>query len=150
MAGEIDRLLRDVHYNLLRLSRHEFRDSGLTPPRYHVLAHVVRHGEMDMGTLHSAMHVTKSTVTSLVDGLVDEGLLERDRGEIDRRRVVLRATPEGTALLDALRQARCAHLAEALATIDPDQQIVTRDALEELARYLTRKGESHDCARPSL
>ena len=150
MADLMDRWLREVHYNLLRLSRNALRDKGLTPPRYHVLSHVVRHGEMDMGTLHKAMPVTKSSVTSLVDGLVEDELLSRDRSNKDRRRVVLRATERGEALLESLRAARCSHLNAALQDIEPGDQSVTRDTLEKLANRLTQEGESYDCTRPSL
>jgi DNA-binding MarR family transcriptional regulator len=150
IPDQLDRLLRDVHYNLLRLSRHELRESGLTPPRYHVLSHIVRHGEMDMGTLHKSMPVTRSTVTSLVDGLVEEQLLERHRSEEDRRRVVLRPTAKGAELLEVLRLARCAHLREALEDVDAHNQTVTRDTLKAVTDYLTRKGESDDCTRPTV
>ncbi len=151
-ADRLDRLLRGVHYNLIRLSRHELRELKMTPPRYHVLSHVLRNDPIDMGTLHRAMHVNRSTLTSLVDSLVDDGLLARERDGDDRRRVVLRGTEHGASALETLRRVRCEHLAAALGTVDAKCIKTTEKTLAAIASLLEQKneGEPDGCNGPPV
>lgn len=117
-AESAERLLREIHYQLVRLSRHQIQERGMSPPRFHLLHHVVGHAPIDMGTLHAHLHLSRSSLTSLVDGLVDDGLLSRSRSPEDRRRVVLEPTGSGMNLLDQLRRTRCARLRKTLVDLD--------------------------------
>ena len=113
-AERVEQLLREVHYQLIRVSRSELLNRRMTPPRFHALFYIVRHAPTDMGTMHTHMHLGRSSLTSLVDGLVDDGLIQRERSPDDRRRVVLTPTGAGIDLLEQLRRTRCAHLHGAL------------------------------------
>ena len=151
-AERLERLLLDMHYALIRLSRDQLRDLKMTPPRFHVLSRVVRQGPLDMGTLHDAMHVTKSTLTSVVDGLVGDGLIGRDRSPTDRRRVVLHPTEEGRRVLDTLRQIRCSHLEHALNTLPVNDIAVVERSLDAIVGFLKRadQGDADGCTRTPL
>lgn len=113
-AEQMEQLLRDIHYELIRLSRPELQELRMTPPRFHTLHHIVRHSPITMGELHRVMHLSKSSLTSLVDGLVADGLITRERAPDDRRRIVITPTAAGAALLERMRRSRCAHLDDAL------------------------------------
>jgi DNA-binding MarR family transcriptional regulator len=139
---QTEQLLREIHYQLVRLSRHELLDLRITPPRFHVLHYIVRHAPTDMGSMHTRMHVSKSSLTSLVDGLVEEGLILRDRSEEDRRRVVLRPTPAGVDLLDRLRRSRCAHLKDALEQLDARSADCLTQSLELIFQRLQQLTET--------
>ncbi len=141
-AERIEQLLRDVHYQLIRLSRHELRDEGITPPRFHALYFVVRHGPVDMGTMHTQMHLSKSSLTSLVDGLVDDGLLRRERSPADRRRVVLNPTEAGVELLERLRLRRCRHLHGALDRLEARSAQCVADSLHLIVEELRKRTET--------
>lgn len=141
-AERIEQLLRDVHYQLIRLSRHELRDEGITPPRFHTLYFVVRNGPVDMGTMHTQMHLSKSSLTSLVDGLVDDGLLRRERSPDDRRRVVLNPTKAGVELLERLRLTRCRHLQNALDRLEAPSAQCVADSLHLIVDELGQRTET--------
>lgn len=54
---------------------------------------------MTVQELAAAMSVHQSTASNLVEKLVKGRLVRRKRGTIDRRQVMLHATPSGTAML---------------------------------------------------
>ncbi len=117
-AETVDRLMREIHFSLLRLSRANLKSYNMTSPRLHVLARAVRLGPRDMGSLHHHMHISRSTLTSLVNGLVRDGLLVRYRLPEDRRRVMIASTTEGQELLDHLHNHRCTHLEQAMISLE--------------------------------
>ena len=102
----------------------------LSPPQYRIL------GALHEGVsskLAERLAVRPPSVTAVVDGLVQRGLVERRHGAQDRRRVEHVLTPEGSALLaaaDAAVEARLASIAGCL----PDPADATR-ALEGLALW---------------
>ncbi|MFW6313687.1 MAG: MarR family winged helix-turn-helix transcriptional regulator [Spirochaetota bacterium] len=142
-----ERLLREIHYELARLSRQELIEEGMTPPRFHLLHHVVRHAPIDMGAIHRSMHLSRSSLTSLVDGLVEDRLIARTRDPHDRRRVVIEPTASGLALLERLRESRCARLEEAMEEMDEHTVSRLIASLEHLARALEAQQPNEGACR---
>jgi len=68
-----------------------------------------------IGAVATLLAIDPSTASRLVDQRVAEGLLERSPDPDDRRRVVLRLTPAGTALLGELAASRRQMLTEVTA-----------------------------------
>ncbi|MDO5643292.1 MAG: MarR family transcriptional regulator [Paracoccus sp. (in: a-proteobacteria)] len=65
--------------------------------------------------------VTRATMTGLLDGMAKDGLLDRSHDSADRRRIIIRLTPEGRGLADQLcdeHQGWIASLAGGLSTAD--------------------------------
>lgn len=87
--------------------------SGLTVDRWRCLACVDGHPGASMSDLVEALALAPATATRAVDALVETGALYRDVDPADRRRVVLRVSAPGTALL------RDVEAAVALAETDP-------------------------------
>ncbi len=50
------------------------------------------------------LHIGRSSASLLADRMVQDGLVERTEGTEDRRRALIRLSPQGNALLDQLRQ----------------------------------------------
>ena len=63
-------------------------------------------------------------------------MLVRIRSEVDRRRVGLELTPEGTRLLRFVRERRTAWLAERLSGLEPEELHAIEAAIEPLRRLL--------------
>ncbi|MFN3167546.1 MAG: MarR family winged helix-turn-helix transcriptional regulator [Phycisphaeraceae bacterium] len=84
-----------------------FKEHGLSEPAYNilrVLRGVRRHPEqgrdaLPCGEVGERLVTRVPDVTRLIDRLVNAGLVERTRGEEDRRVVLARITTEGLALL---------------------------------------------------
>lgn len=60
------------------------------------------------------MMLAPATITGLVDGLVQSGLVSRERDEEDRRLVLLKLTPAGKELVDEVLDYRASVLQSAL------------------------------------
>ena len=80
--------------------------------------------------------VTPSTVTSVVDGLVARGLVERSSDPEDRRRVVLSLTPSGSATVRRGDEVVGAALDRLLARLEPSEAETALVGLELLNKAM--------------
>jgi DNA-binding MarR family transcriptional regulator len=60
---------------------------------------------MTMKQLSNTMGLATSTMTRNIDKMVKKGYLERVRGELDRREVLIRMTPKGKELTKKIHEA---------------------------------------------
>jgi len=79
-------------------------DVDLSLSQYRILGVLVE-GSAVSSALAERLAVRPPSVTSVIDGLVARGLVERTHSEDDRRRVALALTPEGVAVLETANQA---------------------------------------------
>ncbi len=96
---------------------------------------------MTIGDLHRQMYLAPATITGLVDGLVENGLVNRYRDETDRRVVYLKLTPQGKALVDEVLNYRIAKLKAALGSQGNVDTAQLHSCLEGLYDWL------HDSVR---
>lgn len=74
-------------------------DTGLTSTQYRALT-LVEAGVAASGVLATFLAVRPPTVTTVMNGLVDDGLVRRVRATDDRRKVGYELTPAGEKVLD--------------------------------------------------
>jgi long-chain acyl-CoA synthetase len=131
------------------LSREFVRALGaveLSPPQYRILI-LLSDGSAMSSSLATRLAVSPPSITSVVDGLVNRGLVERHHGGDDRRRVALVLTEEGLAAL-----ARADHQMDVMASDlaanlgDPDLAGQALDGLQLwsdalVARHKARRAE---------
>lgn len=109
-------------------------DLGITYPQYLVLLTLWQDGPSTMRRIAERMKVSPNAITPLVDRLVDEGLVTRDRSEKDRREIVIALTKRGTALE---RDASVVQSAvECQTDLDPDALAELRDELISLTERM--------------
>ncbi|MGD9796783.1 MAG: MarR family winged helix-turn-helix transcriptional regulator [Acidimicrobiia bacterium] len=136
MAGRtLARLAKQVEWALTPFE--------LTLPQYRLLA-LLSDGAAMSSSLAERLAVKPPTVTSVVDGLVTRGLVERQPDPTDRRRLPLALTDEGTALVHSASTAVGTRLFELL---DSTDEPATRDAA---SRGLYAWQESLDAHRARL
>ncbi len=116
----------------------EWTDLDLTMAQVKVLFLLHHEGPLRTGHIAARLDVKLPTVTSTVDGLVKRGLVQREDDPHDRRIVIVRLTPEGSALMERLQQGRQARLVALLAQMQPHEVA----ALEEGLRALIRAAEA--------
>lgn len=104
----------------------------LSPSQYRVLW-LLAHGPSVSSALAERMAVRPPTVTSVVDGLVARGLVERGHAGGDRRQVTHVLTPEGERVLAAADGAVDRRLVE-IAQCLPTERLADR-ALGALALW---------------
>jgi DNA-binding MarR family transcriptional regulator len=80
---------------------------GLTVPQYTVLARVRQMGPgAKVGEVAETLQLPPSSMTSITDRLVRQGLVERGGLPGDRRAVVATVTPSGQELIERIEAAR--------------------------------------------
>lgn len=83
--------------------------------------------------------VRPPTVTTVMNGLVDDGLVVRARGIEDRRRVDYRLTGEGRRALDTANKAADGVLGSLVADLPADDRTTAQDGLDVWRRALDAK-----------
>lgn len=81
-------------------SRKLSKVSGLTSPQLLIMQAINNQGEMTMGDLAHEVSLSQATVTTILDRLEKRGLLQRTRGEQDKRRVYAHLTAAGVTIID--------------------------------------------------
>lgn len=90
------RILRAIDLHSRRL----VQNHGVTGPQALLLRSLVRHEPMAVGELARSLQLSQATVTEILDRLEGRGLIRRVRSRADRRRVLVRTTGAGKALLE--------------------------------------------------
>jgi DNA-binding MarR family transcriptional regulator len=113
---------------------------GLTPSQYSALATIEFSGPLRLGELAGFEAVAPPTITRVVAGLVEAGMVERRGDPDDARSALVVVTPKGRDALQAVRVERTALLRRRLARLTPEQRKRLPDAVELLER-LTEVGD---------
>jgi DNA-binding MarR family transcriptional regulator len=91
--------LRRVIRAIDQHSRNLIQSHGLTGPQALLLTEIVRSQVLTGSELAKRVSLSQATVTDIVKRLEGRGLLERSRDESDKRKMILRATGQGEALV---------------------------------------------------
>ncbi len=114
----------------LRFVAREDPASGLSAARLSALSVLVFGGARTLGELAAAEQVRPPTMTNIVRGLEQAGLVRREADPRDGRVVRLTASAKGRRVLERARERRIAKLAERLAGLDVHEVERVRDAAE--------------------
>ena len=119
-AEEAADLLHSAAIHLLRRAREEDQALGVSPARLSALSVVVFRGPLTIGELAQAEGVRSATMTGIVTGLEEQGLVRRRPDERDRRAVRVEATTAGKRTLTRGRRRRIDAVAARLSDLGPD------------------------------
>jgi DNA-binding MarR family transcriptional regulator len=121
----------------------EFLEIDITMPQAKLLYLLGALGDLHMSTIVTRLGVSLSTVSGLVDRVVDHGLATRHDDPSDRRQVVVGLTPAGRQFIDHFRELNARQMRELLSVLDDADLTLLRDALAALqhaaSRLATRK-----------
>ena len=112
-----------VGRTVARLGRHvevALSRVDLTTAQYRALVQLDEGAEAP-SSLATQLAVTKPSITGVVEGLLQRGLVDRTASTEDRRRISVDLTDEGRRVLALADQAVGARLSEVLAEIDDHQ-----------------------------
>ena len=138
-----DELMR----SLAEIHAPEFVEIAVTMPQAKVLYLLGAVGDLHMSDLVARLGVSLSTVSGLVDRIVDQGLATRRDDPADRRQVVVALTDQGTAFLDRFRDIGAGQMRDLLARVTDDELAVIRDSLSILSRAADQASAA---TRPSV
>lgn len=110
----------------------EFLEIAITMPQAKTLYLIAAAGELHMAELVARLGVSLSTVSGLVDRLVDAGWAVRRDDPADRRQVMVAITPDGTEFLDRFRELGSHQFRRLLDLLDDTDLAAVSRALEAL------------------
>lgn len=109
------------------------------------LATLLDHGPLRMGEFAERESVRMPTATAMIDGLIRNGLAQREPDPADRRAVLVSLTERGSAVLTRVREQRDDVLTRAIAQLDPADRaalVTAAGALAALHRVLEEQNTS--------
>ncbi len=123
---------------LARVAEQACQSTGISLPQYRLLVSISGQPQR-ASELATRVGVSRPTLTSLVDGLAQGGLLRRAPVPSDRRGIQLLPTDAGQLAVARAEDALLQRLAD---LFDRDMARVTSDILAELEAALDRAGEA--------
>ena len=135
-VADLASLASQLRLSVFRASRTLRRESqaGISPSMLAALSTIDRHGPITAGEVALHEQVRKPTVTRILAGLVDEGLIERTTDPLDRRVAWVQLTPAGRAMMRNVRRRSDRFLARRLRSLDPSDLVTLERAAEILDR----------------
>jgi len=142
VAGPPKELLSSTTFLLKRLgfsakdhSHGAFEGTGLSPFHYAVLALLEEDPRETQAAIADALGYDRSHVVRLLDELEERDLVVRKRDPEDRRRHVVKMTPEGRKMLAKLRAIVARLEDHFLAPLDRDERAALHTLLVRLAAF---------------
>lgn len=112
---------------------------GLTYQQYNVLRIIHGAGPVGPAEIARRLLVSPPVVTRLAAGLVEAGLVARERDATDRRAVLLTLTPTGRRRAAAMRRDLLAAAAELIEPLPEERRAAVAAALDELQILLPER-----------
>jgi DNA-binding MarR family transcriptional regulator len=116
----------------LRVQMRAQRQHDLSVPQFRTLAFLSRHPGSSLSAVAEFIGLTLPTMSVLVEGLVQRGIVDRMPDKLDRRRVLLTLTPEGVRQHRQALEGVATWLGEVLKPLDENDRKVVVQALEIL------------------
>ena len=124
----------------------EFLEVGVTMSQAKVLYLVQAARDLRMSDLSARLGVSLSTISGVVDRLVDQDLLARRDDPADRRHVVVRITETGSSQLQLFRELNAGQVRALLSRVDVADLAIVERAVDILAAASADEATS---ARPA-
>jgi DNA-binding MarR family transcriptional regulator len=113
--------------------------AGLSPAQATALGSIDRLGTPTLGELALAEQVQPPTMTRLVAGMEDAGLVARVSDSLDRRVVRVRLTAEGRRALVRIRSLKNAFLTRRLAALNSGEQAAAAELVALLEHLVSEQ-----------
>ncbi len=102
-------------------SRFSSQHFGMTMTQASVLMLLVHEGCQTMSNIAETLGVSRGAATQLLDGLVEQGLVERQRDEADKRIVYIALSRDGRRRLKHMREQGGQHVSDLFEFLDDDE-----------------------------
>jgi DNA-binding MarR family transcriptional regulator len=110
----INRFIRDYNPDV-------WMELSLTIAQMKSLFFIANEGTVNFRKLATALKVTPSNVTGIIDRLAEQGLVTRTENPDDRRMLMLQLTGKGETLISSLRERRASQMSSVLGRMAPEE-----------------------------
>lgn len=107
--------------------------------QYFLLGHVSSHESLSMTEIAEKMSHSTAAATGLVDRLENLGYVQRTHALNDRRKVLVKITKKGSALVEQIRQDIIGNLNQVMQHLTPDEQMNWLRIYEKIYAYCQTK-----------
>lgn len=115
----------------------QIADLGLTVPQFYTLNTLINEGgQATMGRLARETQQVSATMTGIIDRMVRDQLVVRERSEDDRRAVIVEITNEGRRLVDAAWGRAVDDLSTATVSMSAREQEAAYEFVTRLVRLM--------------
>lgn len=128
-GAQIEKDALDVYIKLSRAAESvearvncHLKDYGLTWSQFGVLEALFHLGPLHQQELAAKILKSKGNLTLVIDNLVKQGLVERERDETDRRYITICLTETGRRLISDIFPVHVAQVVKAIGILRPDEQ----------------------------
>jgi DNA-binding MarR family transcriptional regulator len=101
-------------------------------------------GATTTGKLATALKVTPTNITGIIDRLLEKNLITRTGDPDDRRVLVLRTTPKGDELVAELRQKRRERMTELFNNLSEKEAEIVAQGLKIMVKAIEAKQDETD------
>ncbi len=137
---------RMIQENVLRIQAcclaEEGRKAGfdeLSMAQLHAVKTTRREGEVTITRLAELLGVSAPSASTMVDRLVEKGILSRERSEEDRRKVVVRVSPDAVKDLEKVETAILKKFEDIVSKIGGETARKWCEALEKVMEVMEAK-----------
>jgi DNA-binding MarR family transcriptional regulator len=131
-AQDTAHLIHSTSIHLLRILRQQDTKTGLNGPRLSALSVIVFRGPITLSDLAAAEQVRSSTMSRIVEALIELGLAIKTPSTEDKRTILISGTQKGLTKMQIGRERRVRVLAKRLLELAPHQRDHIRAAFELL------------------
>ena len=143
---KLNKMVDDLYLLRLLLRKKLFKHKMLLKqgqmPRsyYHVLGVLIKNGDLPMSEIGRRVHISKSNMTSLIDKLVEDGLVERLPDEKDRRVINIAITDKGKGLLWNWKKRSNEEIKKSISTLSEEDMEKFYESIENIRYILFKLG----------
>lgn len=123
---------------MIRLSE-ELARGQVSFPQFFLLGHISAHDSLSMSEIAGKMNHSTAAATGLVDRLENLDYVQRAHAANDRRKVLVKITKKGTALVERIRQDIVNNLSQVMDLLPADEQRAWLSIYEKINFYCQSK-----------
>ncbi len=138
-------MMRFAHHLMKSYKECSSESWTLNKTQFRTLILLKRRGSQTMSELVLHLNIEKGSMTSVVDSLIAEGLVFRERDESDRRRVITSLTPRGREKAIESDEKFKKHIQSKLDQLGPERQEALLQAVEVIRESLDIWENINEC-----
>ena len=129
-------------FKIVRLRKpSSFSNINITEPQYFTLNYLAKNNNCTMGGLKEHLDVSLSTLTGIIDRMVRDGFVERERDDDDRRLVRVKLTKKGNGIAEEINIKRLERIIAVLEVLSKEDQELLIGTIERLTEHLNQNSK---------